>query len=172
MRDRGIFPFSFLQVSNHRSALHLKVFFSKMMCGDEVACVVADIGSSQCKFGFAGQDAPHHVFRSETGRYSPFHSPLHFNTEEGNTKKEVILMDTELLRPSKLHEAVEVRGLLLSKNESGKEGHQPLDWNTVEALFAYGFARMRIEKDMQSYALMAAEAHFESLQDKEKVSSI
>ena len=81
-------------------------------------------------------------------------------------------MDTELLRPSKLHEAVEVRGLLLSKNESEKEGHQPLDWNTVEALFACGFARMRIEKDMLSYALMAAEAHFESLQDKEKVSSI
>ena len=36
-----------------------------MLCGDEIGAVVADIGSSICKFGTAGEDSPRHVFRSE-----------------------------------------------------------------------------------------------------------
>jgi actin-like protein 6A len=38
-----------------------------MLCGDEVASIIVDMGSSTCKFGTAGQESPRHVFRSEVG---------------------------------------------------------------------------------------------------------
>ena len=38
-----------------------------MLCGDEVASAVVDIGGAYCKFGSAGQDCPPHVFRSDVG---------------------------------------------------------------------------------------------------------
>lgn len=38
-----------------------------MLCGDEIASAVVDIGGAYCKFGSAGQDMPPHVFRSDVG---------------------------------------------------------------------------------------------------------
>ena len=38
-----------------------------MLCGDEVGSVVCDIGGAWSKFGSAGEDSPHHVFRSDIG---------------------------------------------------------------------------------------------------------
>ena len=38
-----------------------------MLCGDEVASCVVDIGGSLTKMGSAGQDSPHHIFRSDVG---------------------------------------------------------------------------------------------------------
>ena len=40
---------------------------AQMLCGDEVASIVVDIGASFCKFGSSGQDVPHHLFRSDIG---------------------------------------------------------------------------------------------------------
>ena len=39
-----------------------------IMCDDEVAAIVIDNGSSMCKAGFAGDDAPRAVFPSIVGR--------------------------------------------------------------------------------------------------------
>ena len=38
-----------------------------MLCGDEVASCVVDIGGAFTKVGSAGQDSPHHVYRSDVG---------------------------------------------------------------------------------------------------------
>ena len=38
-----------------------------MLCGDEVGSVVCDIGGAWSKFGSAGEDSPHHVFKSDIG---------------------------------------------------------------------------------------------------------
>jgi hypothetical protein len=35
-----------------------------MLCGDETNAVVADLGSSQCRFGTAGHDLPRYSFTS------------------------------------------------------------------------------------------------------------
>ena len=40
---------------------------AQMLCGDEVASIVVDIGASFCKFGSSGQDVPNHLFRSDIG---------------------------------------------------------------------------------------------------------
>lgn len=39
---------------------------------DEIQSVVVDLGTSQCRFGSAGQDLPRHVFRTVSG-YSSIH---------------------------------------------------------------------------------------------------
>jgi actin, other eukaryote len=41
-----------------------------MYCGDEVAALVGDIGSSFSKFGYAGEDTPRHVCTSNVGTTS------------------------------------------------------------------------------------------------------
>ena len=38
-----------------------------MYCGDEVAALVGDIGSSFSKFGYAGEDTPRHICTSNVG---------------------------------------------------------------------------------------------------------
>ena len=41
-----------------------------MYCGDEVAALVGDIGSSVSKFGYAGEDTPRHICTSNVGATS------------------------------------------------------------------------------------------------------
>ena len=48
---------------------HIALHFSsycviRNAISDEISAVIADIGSSSCKFGYAGEDTPRHVFNS------------------------------------------------------------------------------------------------------------
>ena len=115
-----------------------------MFCGDEVAAVVADIGSSMSKFGTAGEDSPKHVFRSDIGK--SLSDPSKISLDMG-------------LRAAPEH--IEIQRLFV---------HDSLCWENVEALIQYGIQHMRIDvKD--NYAMLFAESHFKSLYDKIKVSN-
>jgi hypothetical protein len=39
-------------------------FRFNVLCSDEIAAIVADIGTLNSRFGSAGQDSPRHIFRT------------------------------------------------------------------------------------------------------------
>lgn len=114
-----------------------------MFCGDEVAAVVVDIGSSMSKFGTAGEDSPKHVFRSDIGK------------SLSDPSKTFVDM---ALRAAPEH--IEIQRLF---------AHDSLSWENVETILKYGIHRMRVDV-RDHYAMLFAESHFKSLYEKIKVS--
>ena len=57
------------------SGLH---FFQKMYCGDEVSAIVGDIGFSNARFGFAGEDLPKAIFPGEVFTHVVLFQPAYF----------------------------------------------------------------------------------------------
>lgn len=110
-----------------------------MFCGDEVAAIVVDIGSSVSKFGSAGEDTPRHVFRSEIG---------HCNSK--------VYLDAAI-RPTP--ERIEIKKLI---------SNEILDWEVAESLIQHGIDHMRLNSPQQ-HPILFAESHFKSTQDKIKL---
>ena len=50
-----------------KMSLAVQSVVQQMFCGDEVKGCVVDLGDTQCRFGFAGQDVPRYRFRSDVG---------------------------------------------------------------------------------------------------------
>jgi len=48
-------------------SLAVQSVIQQMFCGDEIKATVVDLGSHQCRFGFAGQDTPRYRFRPDVG---------------------------------------------------------------------------------------------------------
>ena len=150
---------------------------ASMLCGDEVPGVVIDIGSSFCKFGSAGQDAPHHVFRSDTATY------LNENTNKNNKNTESTDMEVEESNNTNkdLHPAhrivcgdMPLRNIVpnvtinrtTSFNE--KDNIDVIDWERVEAIFDYALNNL-MKIDTTIYPLMLTESIFKTLPDKTKL---
>lgn len=151
---------------------------ASMLCGDEVPGVVIDTGSSFCKFGSAGQDAPHHVFRSDTATY------LDNNKNVNNSNTEVTDMDVEDTSNTTikdLHPAhrivcgdMPLRNIVpnvtinRTTTFNEKDGLDIIDWERVESIFDYGLNCL-MKVDTKIYPLMLTESIFKTLKDKTKL---
>lgn len=113
-----------------------------MFCGDEVAAVVVDMGSSVVKLGTAGEDSPRHVFRSEVGRRPSSPDKAYIDSS---------------LRYSSEH--IDIHRWV---------SHDTVHWQNTEALLNYGIEHMRIDV-RNTYAMLFAESHFKAPRDKVKV---
>jgi actin-related protein len=112
-----------------------------MICGDEVATMVVEIGSSNCKFGHGGQDCPRYNFRSDVAV-----------TEEKETRR--MCGDIALRQVRK---DMEVEGVVTANGG--------LNWDNIEALLSYGIGEMKIE--CSENPIMLGEGVFSSMADKE-----
>lgn len=115
---------------------------AQMLCGDEVAAIVCDMGTSICKFGSAGHDSPRHIFRSEIG------------TMNVNEENKLVAGDSSLRNP------------LLEMDISYPLGPDGINWDGIEALFKYGIEdSMRLESS--EYPVMLVENYFNSSPEKQ-----
>ena len=118
---------------------------------DESNAAVIDLGTSCCRFGASGQNAPSHVFRSDICEV----------TQTDGMKK--TLFGDEVFRRIRT-EPFEVRSLL--------ETDSTQKWDDLEKLLNYGFQdRMRINP--KEYAFLVSQGkHFNDFASQEKVSGM
>mmetsp|Transcript_19440 Transcript_19440/g.36237 ORF Transcript_19440/g.36237 Transcript_19440/m.36237 type:complete len:502 (+) Transcript_19440:142-1647(+) len=114
-----------------------------MYCGDEVCAVVADIGTSTCRFGQAGQDAPRHVFRSDIGIYREDEVEKYV---VGDSALRVVRNDVNMLDP-------------LADGE--------VNFDSTEALLRHGLDSCLQHVDPKDYPLLLAENQFQTNDQKD-----
>ncbi|KAG5175233.1 actin family [Tribonema minus] len=116
-----------------------------MYCGDEIAGVVGDVGTCHCKFGYAGEDVPKHMFRSAAG-YLP--------CSEGGVARETTRKKRKKpgTEPAAAHDGQWFIGdQSLSKPRAHMEVRGPLtdglvtDWDLLERLWEHAYALMRAQ---------------------------
>jgi len=122
-----------------------------MYCGDEVSAIVGDIGYSNARFGFAGEDVPKALFPGQVGRI----------LTDGNPSSWA-LSDPELakLRP----------GLAMTHAVGAVDG-AIADWDAVERLWARAFQWLNVSVpnlDKQKTNKKAREGGSESQTVKEE----
>lgn len=115
-----------------------------MYCGDEVAAVVADIGTLNSKFGFAGQDSPRGVFRTYAGI-------VHENGSQrklyGDSKIRLLNHEMDVVSPF--------------ANES-------INWDSIELLLRYGIED-NLQVQAKEFPLFLTESKFHNNERKEKL---
>jgi actin-like protein 6A len=118
-----------------------------MYCGDEVGAIIGDVGSSMCKFGYAGEDLPKAVFPSDIGAIQP--------AEGGGSCKYVVGSPALNFR----RDNMEVRNPMT-------EG-LPTDWDVIEQLWTHGFEKV-LRVDPKEHPLLLAEPSFNTQANREK----
>eukprot|EP00605_Chrysophyceae_sp_TOSAG23-4_P002666 GSChrysophyteH1.ASY1.ANO1.2942.1 assembled CDS len=121
-----------------------------MFCGDEVKGCVVDLGDTQCRFGFAGQDVPRYRFRSDVGIIEGESASRKTGGYIcGDQKLRYIRPDIDVAKP-------------FTHSENGETS---INWDIVERLLNYGTtAEMAV--DPSEYPLLLAENYFQSTKDK------
>lgn len=145
------------------------------MVGDEVSGLIGDIGTHTSRFGFAGEDAPKHVFRTTTGCLPLEHGgviresrrrarangadPAAAASAEGNdtrTSQGQWFVGDECVSNPRPH--VEMRSPL--------EDGLYKDWDLMENLWEHAFARMRVEPSAQP--ILCSESSWSTRAEREK----
>jgi actin-related protein len=95
-----------------------------MYCGDEVGAFVGDIGSLNCKFGYAGEDTPKCIVPSITGVKS-------------NRSDSRVIGQTALYGCQGIVSLPRAISMVDDKNS--------YNWDTIELLWVHAFSKMSLE---------------------------
>ena len=153
----------------------------QMFCGDEVKACVVDMGSSQCRFGFAGQDVPRYRFRSDLGvMAAESTSSSHKSVRSGgggggagsSSERQAEGGGGGGAGPASRYVCGD-QSLRYIRSDvdivrpftHATDGTVTIDWDAVEQLLAYGTGQ-QMAVDPREYPLLFAENDFRSTQDK------
>jgi len=167
-------------------SLAVQSVVQQMFCGDEVKACVVDMGSSQCRFGFAGQDVPRYRFRSDVGLVAAESSSSSNKSVRSGGVEDASCMQVDGQASTATAKAAGAspdgsHSRYLCGDQSlryirddveimrpfthAADGAASINWDAVEQLLAYGTGQ-QMAVDPREYPLLFAENDFRSTKDK------